>query len=80
MDISDPRRPSSSMSTTGDKNGVPMKYMGPDPDMEANSLGSSGISAQPSDDAQAGVKNIEAVSMTWKKWGLIAAYVRFVRI
>ncbi len=30
------------------------------------------------DDVQAGVKNIEAVSKTWTKWGLIAAYSGFV--
>lgn len=28
-----------------------------------------------SDDAQTGVKRVEAVSLTWTKWGLIAAYV-----
>jgi hypothetical protein len=27
-------------------------------------------------DAQDGVKAIEAVSMTWTRWGLIAAYLR----
>jgi hypothetical protein len=45
-------------------------------DFEATSLDGSGRSTLSS--AQAGVKNIEAVSMTWTKWGLIAAYARFV--
>jgi hypothetical protein len=27
---------------------------------------------------QAGVQNIEAVSMTWTKWGLILAYIGYV--
>lgn len=31
-------------------------------------------------EVQAGVKNIEAVSMTWTKWALIVAYVRFVTL
>ena len=43
-------------------------------DIEANSVGNSGAPGN----VQAGVKNIEAVSMTWTKWGLIAAYVRYV--
>lgn len=44
--------------------------------MEATSQEAGSTTA--TDDAQAGVKNIEAVSMTWTKWGLIAAYARFV--
>jgi len=45
-------------------------------DVESNSSGSSATATSSS--VQAGVKNIEAVSMTWTKWGLIAAYARFV--
>ena len=41
-------------------------------------LDSSGSSS--TDDAQDGVRNIEAVAMTWTKWGLIAAYVRYVLV
>jgi hypothetical protein len=47
-----------------------------DQDLEATSMEGSGRSTPSS--AQAGVKNIEAVAMTWTKWGLIAAYARFV--
>ena len=35
-----------------------------------------GVSTSESDDAQEGVRTIEAVSMTWTKWGLIFAYMR----
>jgi hypothetical protein len=77
MDFSDPRTLSSSTSALDNTNGVPMKDVGSNSDVEANS-GSSGVSTPASDDAQAGVKNIEAVSMTWTKWALIAAYARFV--
>jgi hypothetical protein len=44
-------------------------------DIEANSAGTD---IATSGCAQAGVKNIEAISMIWTKWGLIAAYVRLV--
>jgi hypothetical protein len=47
-------------------------------DIEANSVANSCAAAPPSGNVQAGVKNIEAVSMTWTKWGLIAAYARCV--
>ena len=51
---------------------TPLHRFGKVRDAKSNSLGSN---ANPtSRDAQAGVKNIEAVSMTWTKWGLIAAY------
>ena len=30
------------------------------------------------DDAQIGVKNIEAISQTWTKWSLIFAYLGYV--
>jgi len=76
MDPSDPRTLSSSTSTLA-KRDVPLKEMGPNSDLEARSSGSTDVSTA-YNDAQAGVKNIEAVSMTWTKWGLIAAYARFV--
>ena len=44
---------------------------GPDPYRDS---GDSRSSFSP-DDAQAGVKNIEAVSQTWTKWSLIVAYL-----
>jgi len=49
-------------------------------DTEANSPRSSEYprDSPESENAQAGVKNIEAVSLTWTKWGLIAAYIRYV--
>lgn len=51
-------------------------------DLEANSLsGGSGhgsATTSSSNNAQAGVKNIEAVVMTWTEWRLIAAYLRYV--
>ena len=31
-----------------------------------------------SDEAQAGVKNIEAISQAWTKWSLIAAYLGYI--
>ncbi|KAK0128273.1 hypothetical protein ONS95_000249 [Cadophora gregata] len=40
---------------------------------DAESMPSPGAST-PDEDAQNGVKNMEAVAMTWKKWGLIFAY------
>lgn len=46
-----------------------------DADQTSDSSGSSST-----DDAQDGVRNIEAVAMTWTKWGLIAAYVRYVLV
>ena len=44
-------------------------------DVENNHLGNASPTPQ---DAQAGVKNIEAISMTWTKWGLIFAYAGYV--
>ncbi|KAG4432025.1 hypothetical protein IFR05_012489 [Cadophora sp. M221] len=44
---------------------------------DAESLPSPGAST-PDEDAQNGVKNMEAVAMTWTKWGLIFAYLRHV--
>ena len=43
---------------------------------KANSLGDhhDDQSSLSSDDTQAGVKNIEAISQTWTKWSLVAAY------
>lgn len=52
-------------------------------DIEANIssiIKESHNSEELGDDAQAGVKNIEAVSMTWTKWGLIMAYTRYTMI
>lgn len=57
--------------------GVP-KDLGNYEDLEAESS-RPGIAAMGrSDDVQTGVKNIEAIAMTWTKWGLIAAYSRSV--
>lgn len=47
-------------------------------DVEANSNSSTLVPE--AGDAQAGVQKIEAISMTWTKWGLIAAYARFVEL
>lgn len=49
-------------------------------DVEANSVASPSASgaSTPSEDAQAGVKNIEAVAVTWTAWSLAIAYARFV--
>ena len=55
---------------------VPLDSMGDNQDIEVNSR-ESGDETNPNE-AQAGVQNIEALSMTWTKWGLIAAYARFV--
>lgn len=57
---------------------VPLETFGGARDVENNFLDSDASSAPP--DAQAGVKNIEAVSLTWTKWGLIAAYLRYVEL
>lgn len=46
------------------------------PDLERNSQASA--ASQAPGDAQAGVKTIEAVSVTWTKWDLIAAYLGYV--
>ncbi|EKD18351.1 hypothetical protein MBM_03344 [Drepanopeziza brunnea f. sp. 'multigermtubi' MB_m1] len=47
-------------------------------DVEANSKAGSGSNdteaSSSSENAQAGVKNIEAVAMTWTAWGLLIAY------
>lgn len=43
---------------------------------EANSTSGGSGTTTSSNDAQAGVKNIEAVAMTWTKCGLIIAYAR----
>lgn len=56
---------------------VLLDSMGDNQDIEVNSR-ESGAETNPNE-AQAGVQNIEAVSMTWTKWGLIAAYARFVK-
>lgn len=45
-------------------------------DFDAASMSSPGAST-PDEDAQNGVKNMEAVAMTWTKWGLIFAYMRY---
>jgi len=50
--------------------------LGAGTDVEATSR-ETGASTAPNY-TQAGVKNIEAVSMSWTKWGLIFAYARFV--
>jgi hypothetical protein len=50
--------------------------LGAGTDVEATSR-ETGASTAPNY-TQAGVKNIEAVSMSWTKWGLISAYARFV--
>lgn len=55
---------------------IPLDAMGDNQDFEVNSR-ENGTEAN-LNEAQAGVQNIEAVSMTWTKWGLIAAYARFV--
>ena len=55
---------------------IPLGDLGEGRDVEASST--EGGASTVSDGVQAGVKNIEAVSMTWTKWGLIAAYARFV--
>lgn len=44
---------------------------------DVESVPSPGAST-PDEDAQNGVKNMEAVAMTWTKWGLIFAYMRYV--
>ncbi|TVY83694.1 Siderophore iron transporter mirC [Lachnellula suecica] len=81
MNSSDSRLPSGA-NAVGDENGVPLSIIQPKPipDVEGNSVGSSLSSAHAPNNAQAGVRTIEAVSMTWTKWGLIAAYLRFVSI
>jgi hypothetical protein len=55
---------------------VPLDSIGDNQDIEVNSRESGAETNL--NEAQAGVQNIEAVSLTWKKWGLIAAYARFV--
>jgi hypothetical protein len=55
---------------------IPLNTIGGSQDVESNSVGDGATAA--AGNAQAGVKNIEAVSMVWTKWDLIAAYVRFV--
>ena len=54
---------------------VPLDSMGDNQDIEVNSRESGAETNL--NEAQAGVQGIEAVSMTWRKWGLIAAYARF---
>ncbi|KAG0647621.1 MFS siderochrome iron transporter C [Hyphodiscus hymeniophilus] len=63
------------LSTDADKNiesGIHLKTFGGAQDVGSNS-DASGSQAIPN--AQAGVKKIEAVSMTWTQWGLGAAYL-----
>ncbi len=55
---------------------IPLDGMDDNQDIEVNSR-ESGTETN-LNEAQAGVQNIEAVSMTWTKWGLIAAYARCV--
>jgi hypothetical protein len=55
---------------------VPLDSMGDNQDIEVNSRERGAETNL--NEAQAGVQNIEAVSITWSKWGLIAAYSRFV--
>jgi hypothetical protein len=57
---------------------IPLDAMGDNQDFQANSR-ESGTETN-LNEAQAGVQNIEAVSMTWTKWGLIAGYARFVEV
>ncbi len=56
---------------------VPLDGMGDNQDVEVNSRESG--SEKNLNEAQAGVQNIEAVSMIWTKWGLIAAYARSLK-
>jgi len=59
-------------STAHGRNGqLNQKYV---EDFDAASMSSPGAST-PDEDAQNGVKNMEAVAMTWTKWGLIFAYM-----
>lgn len=53
---------------------IPLEPFGRGQEVEHNSVASNASSIPR--DAQAGVKNIEAVSMAWTKWGLTAAYAR----
>ena len=55
---------------------IPLDTFGRARDVENNPLGNN---ASPTPrDAQAGVKNIEAVAMTWTKWSLIFAYAGYI--
>ena len=64
----------SGSSTAHGRNGqLNQKYV---EDFDAASMSSPGAST-PDEDAQNGVKNMEAVAMTWTKWGLIFAYMRY---
>jgi hypothetical protein len=67
-----------SLSSTGFERtkDFPLEGMGDNQNIEVNSRESGAETNL--NGAQAGVQNIEAVSMTWTKWGLIAAYARFV--
>jgi hypothetical protein len=69
---------SSSLGDPKDMQNTPLDTFHRSPDIEANSVGNSGAAGSPSGNVQPGVKNIEAVSMTRTKWGLIAAYARYV--
>jgi hypothetical protein len=73
-----PASPSSTLGDLKDMQDIPLDTSHRSPDIEANSVGNSGAAGSPSGNVQAGVKNIEAVSMTWTKWGLIAAYAGYV--
>ena len=68
---------SPSSTESGLDKDIPMDVLGDDRNVEATPR-ENDVSTAPND-AQAGVKNIEAVSMTWTKWGLIAAYARSVK-
>jgi hypothetical protein len=67
--------PSSSGDFVPDKD-IPLGDLGAGRDGEATSQ-ETGASTAPNF-TQAGVKNMEAVSMSWTKSSLIAAYTRFV--
>jgi len=77
MNRTNTREAPSSLTESGLDKDIPMDVLGDDRNVEATSR-ENDVSTAPND-AQAGVKNIEAVSMTWTKWGLIAAYARSMK-
>jgi hypothetical protein len=86
MNGSDSRRSGDSPSSLDEENDkdfqdIPLKELNETTrDVEGNSMdsksGDSKMKDSNSGDPQAGVKNMEAVSMTWSRWGLILAYMR----
>jgi hypothetical protein len=74
----DARLPSQSTTMDFESHASASKGLGFHGDIESNSSSAERAATASSDGAQAGVKNIEAVAMTWTKWGLIAAYARLV--